>query len=98
MASEAGSSNLQSDVFSTHKVSDVWKCFTKMADKKKAIRSICKKALVYSGGTRNLCEHLSSQHSLQNFSAGGGKTTTGKKMITSLDGFVKSSKCTEACA
>ena len=98
MASEGGSSNLLSDIFSTHKVSDVWKYFTKMADKKKAICSICKKALAYSGGTRNLCEHLSSQHSLQNFSAGSGKTTTGNKTITSLDGFVKCSKCAEAHA
>ena len=98
MALEAGSSNSQSDVFSTHKVSGVWKYFTKMADKKKAICSICKKALAYSGGTRNLREHLSSQHSLRNFSAGSGKASTGNKTITSLDGFVKSSKCTEARA
>ena len=98
MASEAGSSNSQSDVFSTHKVLDIWKYFTKMADKKKAICSICKKALAYSGSTRNLREHLSSRHSLQNFSAGSCKTTTGNKAITSLDGFVKSSKCTEARA
>ena len=98
MASEAGSSNSQSDVISTRKVSNVWKYFTKTADKKKAICSICKKVLAYSGGTTNLCEHLSAQHLLQNFSAGSGKTTTGNKTITSLDGIVKSLKCTEAHA
>ena len=97
MASKASPSNSQSDIFTTRKVSDVWKYFTKTANKKKAICSICKKALAYSGGTTNLRDHLSSQHSLHNFSAGSGKTTTGSKMIT-LDGFVKSSKCTEARA
>ena len=53
--------------------------------------------LAYSGGTLNLCEHLSSKHSLQYFSAGSDMTTTGSKMKR-LDGFVQPSKCTEVRA
>ena len=63
-----------------------------MPDKKKAICSICQKALAYSGSTLNLHKHLSSKHLLQYFSAGSDTTITGSKMKT-LDGFVKPSKC-----
>lgn len=47
------------DGYSGHKISDVWKYFTKTTDKKRAICSICQKDLAYSGETTNLCEHLS---------------------------------------
>ena len=68
-----------------------------MPDKKKAICSICQKVLAYSGGTLNLCEYLSSKHSLQYFSACSDMPTTGSKMKR-LDGFVQPFKCTEARA
>ena len=84
-----------SDVYSNRKISDVWKYFTKTPDKKKAICSICHKELAYSGGTTNLRDHVSSKHPLQYFPA--GKTATGSK-TTTLDGFVRPSKCSEARA
>ena len=61
--SSVSSTSSQSDV--SRKISDVWKCFTKTPDKKKAICSICHKELAYSGGTTNLCDHVSSKHPLQ---------------------------------
>ena len=97
MALEVASSNSRSDFFSTHKVPDAWKHFTKMQDKKKAICSIYRKVLEYSGGTTNLHKYLSSKSLLQYFSTGNDKKTTKSKMKT-LDGFVTPSKCTETYA
>ena len=89
----SGSSSSSHDV--SRKISDVWKYFTKTPDKKKAICSICHKELAYSGGTTNLHDHVSSKHPLQYFPA--GKAATGSK-TASLDGFVRPSKCSKACA
>ena len=59
MASQSESSS-----GSNRKVSDVWSYFTKVADMKKAMCTICHKELAYLGGTTNLCDHLTSQHTL----------------------------------
>jgi len=40
-------------------VSDVWKFYTKLYDRRKAMCTICKKDL---GGTTNLRNHLSPKH------------------------------------
>ena len=93
MASGLDCSDSQSDVSSIRKISDVWKYFTRTPDKKKAICSICHKELAYSGGTTNLRNHLSSKQPLQYFPA--SKTPAGSK-TTTLDGFVRVSKCSEA--
>ena len=91
--SSVSSTSLQSDV--SQKISDVWKCFTKTPDKKKAICSICHKELAYSGGTTNLRDHVSSKHPLQYIPA--GKMATASK-TESLSGFVRPSKCSDARA
>ena len=97
MASQEAGSGCGSEIIdvSSRKVSDVWKYFTKTSDKKKAVCSICQKELSYSGGTTNLCDHLTLKHTLQYFPT--SRATTGSK-TTTLDGFVKSSKCSESRA
>ena len=54
-----------------------------------------KNYVAYSGGTMNLCDHLTLKHTLQYFPT--SRATTGSK-TTTLDGFLKSSKCSESCA
>ena len=66
------------------KVSDVWKYFNKSADKKKAVCSICDKALSYSLGPTNLRDHLQAKHPLQYFT-----TTKPTIKCTTLDDFVR---------
>ena len=81
------------DEYSARKVSDVWKYFTKTPDRKKAVCSLCDREFAYSGGTTNLRDHLSAKHSLQYSTA--SKPTTER---TTLDDFVKRTKCSEARA
>ena len=95
MASGLDCSDSQSDVSSIRNISDVWKYFTKTPDKKKTICSICHKELAYSGGTTNLRDYMSSKYPLQYFPA--SEIPTGSKPTT-LDGFVRVSKCSEARA
>ena len=75
------------------KVSDIWKHFSKSADKRKAVCSICDKELSYSGGTTNLRDHLEEKHSVK-YSTTSKPTT----LCTTMDDFVKRMKCSEACA
>ena len=75
------------------KISEVWKYFNKSADKKKAVCSICDKALSYLGGTTNLRDHLQAKHPLQYFT-----TTKPTTECTMLDDFVRRTKCSEARA
>ena len=90
----SGSESIECDSYSNRKVSDVWKYFTQTSDKIKAVCSICWEEIAYSGGTTNLRDHLASKHMLQYFST--SRATSGSKTIA-LDGFVKSSKCSENC-
>ena len=65
-----------------------------MPGKKKAICSICQKALAYSGGTSSLHKQLYSKHLLQYFLLAVTRKLVGVKCKC----FVKPSKCMEACA
>jgi len=89
---ELNTGTIQEDT-TRRKVSEVWKYFNKSVDKKKAVCSICDKALSYSGRTTNLRDHLEAMHPPQYFTA--TKPTTERTM---LDDFVRHTKCSKACA
>ena len=72
------------------KASDVWDYFVKVADAKKATCKICNKELAFLGGTMNLRNHLTSKHALDYCPEPKGKKST------TLDGFLKPVKCTDA--
>ena len=91
MASDSDSSGSGS-TSSNRKVSDVWKYFTKLADMKKAVCTICQKEFAYLGGTTNLRDHLTSKHAL--FYCPETKKTESKK--NTLDGFIRPAKCSDA--
>ena len=97
MGSNIGTSSssigLQTDA--SRKISDAWKYYTKIPDKKKAICSIYLTELAYSRGTKNLRDHVSSKHPLQYVPP--GKLVTESK-TENLSGFVRPSKCSDACA
>ncbi len=77
---------------SNRKVSDVWSYFTKVADMKKAMCTICRKELAYLGRTTNLRDHLTSQHAL---CYNADKKNESKKKT--LDRFIiRPAKCSDA--
>ena len=78
-------------------VSDVWKFYTKFHDRRKAVCTICKKEFAYLGGTTNLRNHLASKHSTL-YCPDNEMTMTENRKTSTLDGFVRPAKCSEARA
>lgn len=73
--------------------SDVWKCFEKLKEEKKAKCILCLRKLAYHGGTSNLREHLVKIHPLK-YKAKMGESSKAKQ--TSLDCVLKPRQCSES--
>ena len=78
-------------------VSDVWNFYKKLHDRRKAMCTICKKEFAYLGGTTNLRNHLVSKHSTL-YCPDVETTTTESRKASTLDGFARPAKCSEARA